>query len=172
MPSWLSAIIAILTVLAFIGFIILLIASISTFEGVASLIFLTLGALVFIVYPLKRKVKANPGKSFLGAAVVFYALMGGVIDQVGNFAYNKPIEWCNCPHGTSLNRKTDIEHPYAGKTTYTQDFTCYNAQGEAVKQVSLIWVILIRFVEYILIALLLIGLLRIIQQMRERKAAQ
>ncbi len=171
MPSWLSAILAIVTVLAFIGFIVLLIASISTFEGVASLIFLTLGVLLFIVYPLKRKVKANPGKSFLGAAVVFYALMGGVIDQVGNFAYNKPIEWCNCASGTSLDRKTNVGHPYAGKTIYTQDFTCYNERGEAIKQVSLLWVILIRFVEYIFIALLLIGLLRLIQQFKTEQKA-
>lgn len=169
MPSWLSAIIAILTVLAFIAFIILLIASMSTFEGVASFIFLTLGILVFVVYPLRIKEKQTKGTSILGAIVVFYAFMGAVIDQTGNLIYNKPVEWCNCIDGSSLERKTDVSHPLAGRTTYTQDFTCYNEKGEAVKQISMLWVILIRFGEYIVIALLLVGLQRFIGQMRESR---
>lgn len=169
MPSWLSAIIAILTVFAFIAFIVLLIASMSTFEGVASLIFLAIGIIGFIVFPLRRKVKSTAGKSMLGAVVVFYALMGAVIDQTGNLFYNKPVEWCNCDSGTSLDRKTDVGHPYGGKTIYTQDFTCYDQQGEMVKQISLVWVLLIRFVEYVVIALLLIGLQRLIFLMRDAR---
>ncbi|MDH4473348.1 MAG: hypothetical protein QE487_12140 [Fluviicola sp.] len=168
MPSWLTAIIVILGFLAIIAFFILLVASISTFEGFASLIFLTIGIFVFIVFPLRRKVKTNSGKSILGAVVVFYALMGGVIDQTGNLVYNKPVELCNCDEGTSLDRKTDVTHPYGGKTVYTQDFTCYDQQGNVVKQINLVWVLLIRFAEYIVLALLLIGLQRLIAELRSK----
>lgn len=171
MPSWLSAIIAILTVLAFIAVIVLLIASMSTFEGVASFIFLTLGILIFVVYPLRIKEKQTEGKSILGAIVIFFAFMGAVIDQTGNLIYNKPIEWCNCVDGSSLNRKTDVSHPYGGKTSYSQNFTCYDQQGVAVKQISMLWVLLIRFGEYIAIALLLVGLQRFIGQVRESRKA-
>ncbi len=172
MPSWLLALIAIATVLGFMAFIVLLIAGISTFEGVASLIFLAIGVLLFIVYPLKTKAKekASSGKSILGAVVVFYAFMGGVIDQTGNKVYNKPVEWCNCPAGTSLDRKTDVTHPYGGKTIYSQDFTCYDEKNEVVKQVSMVWVILIRFGEYILVALLLVALQRLIWSWKMQRA--
>lgn len=167
MPSWLTAIIVILGFFAIIAFFILLVAGISTFEGFASLIFLTLGIFVFIVYPLRQKVKTSSGKSILGAVVVFFALMGAVIDQTGNLVYNKPVEWCNCDKGTSLDRKTDVTHPYGGKTVYTQDFTCYDEEGKMVKQINLVWVLLIRFAEYIVLALLLRGLFLFLQQLKK-----
>jgi hypothetical protein len=173
MPSWLLAIMAIVGALALMAAVILLIASMSTFEGVASFIFLVLGVLIFVVYPLRihKKVKQSGGRSIVGAVVVFFAFMGAVIDQTGNWVYNKPVEWCNCHEGTSLNRNTDVTHPYAGKTTYTQNFTCYNLQGEVVNQISMLWVILIRFGEYIVLGLLLVGLQRIIVQLKDNRSS-
>jgi hypothetical protein len=96
-------------------------------------------------------------------------LIGAVIDQTGNLFYNKPVEWCNCDSGTSLNRKTNVSHPYGGKTIYTQDFTCYNQHGEMVKQINLVWRLLIRFVESVIIALSLIGLQRLILLARDAR---
>lgn len=169
-PSWLTAIIVILAAFAFIGFNILLVVGISSFEGIASTVFMAIGILMFIVFPLRRKTTASSGQSILGAVVVFFALMGAVIDQTGNFAYNKPVEWSSCPAGSSLDRKTDVNQMYPGKTFYSQDFTCYDLLGNAVKQINIFWVLLIRFVEYLVLALILIIIQRLIQQLRENRA--
>lgn len=169
-PSWLTAVIVLLAAFAFIGLNILFVVGISSFEGFASMIFLTIGTLMFVVFALKRRVTTASGRPITGALVIFFAFMGAVIDQPGNFAYNKPLEWTSCPDGSSLDRKMDIFHVHPGKTMYSQDFTCYDAQGNAVKQISMFWVIFIRFLEYIVLGILLVFVRRLIQEWRENRA--
>ncbi len=169
-PSWLTAILILLAAFAFIGFNIILVVGISTFEGFASMIFMVIGLLTFVIFALKRRVTTASGRPITGALVVFFAFMGAVIDQTGNFAYNKPVEWTSCPDGTSLDRNTDVFHVQPGKTMYIQDFTCYDAQGNAVKQINMFWVIFIRFLEYILLGILLVIVRRLIQELRENRA--
>jgi len=169
-PSWLSAILVLLAAFAFIAFNILLVIGLSSFEGIASSVFMVIGVLGFIVFPLRRKTKLPSGQSILGAVIIFFALMGAVIDQTGNFAYNKPVEWSSCPTGTSLDRKTEVNQIYPGKTLYSQSFTCYDGDGHPVEQINLFWVLFIRFVEYLVLALLLVAVKRLVQQLRDDRA--
>lgn len=140
--------------------------AVATVDGVASSIFLIVGVFCFGVY---RKGTFTTDKFFRAIAIGFFALMGACIDQTGNYLYNLPIEKLECPADTRLNRRADVDHPYAGKTVITQNFTCYDAQGNGTKTVNAFAVLGYRLVEYIIIAYLLIGLRWMLHCMRLRR---
>lgn len=87
----------------------------------------------------------------------FFALMGATIDQPGNLIYNKPVETCFCPPGSQLRRSTITSNPLPGRTDMTQDFTCVQ-NGKPVESINMLAVMGIRFLEYLVLGYLLLGL--------------
>lgn len=59
LPMWLTALLVLIGALAGVALIILTVVSIAAVEGFATLIFLILNVLIFIVWPLRHKTKAN-----------------------------------------------------------------------------------------------------------------
>lgn len=161
---WLSAILALVLVLAGIGMIILTVVSIATFEGIASMVFLGANIYIFVVRPIRRKVKADLNGS-LGAALIIMAFLGALTDQAGNPVFNKPVEWCMCESGQQLARGINVSNTNHG-TRYTQDFRCFEKNDPQGTPVSMLAVIGIRFVEYLVLILFLVFLQR---QIRVRK---
>lgn len=154
LPSWAWIFIGVGAILLFILFIIGSFYSLAHWEGFASLIFLAIGVFIFRVFSGTR-----PSKNVALRAIMigFFALMGATIDQTGNYIYNKPVELCMCPEGSQLQRKTITSHSLPGRTDMTQNFSCV-ANGEIVERPDMLAVIGIRFLEYMLLAYLLIGL--------------
>lgn len=154
LPSWVWILIGLGAIALFIGIIIGGFIGLATIEGFASIIFLIIGIVCFRVFSGTR-----PSKIPLVRAIMigFFALMGATIDQTGNYVYNKPVEMCMCPTGSSLNRTTDVSNPLPGRTDMTQNFTCI-VNGKEVKLLDMFPIMGIRFLEYILLAYLLLGL--------------
>ena len=153
-PSWAWVFIGIGCIALFFLFIMGSFYSLAHFEGFASIIFLILGIVAFRVFSGQRPSNIPVIRAI---AVGFFALMGATIDQTGNYVYNKPVEWCMCPEGTQLNRTTLTSHPLPGRTDMTQNFLCL-LNGEPIENIDMLAVIGIRFLEYMLLAYLLIGL--------------
>ena len=164
LPMWLTALLVLLGALAGIALIILTVVSIAAVEGFATLIFLIVNILIFIVWPLRHKTKANLNGA-LGIAFIFMAFMGAVIDQAGNPVFNKPVGWCMCEQGESFTRGVTVSE-VGTKTIYQQDFRCHKVPTDAGKPVSMFAVIGIRFVEYIALILFLVLIQRQIWQWR------
>jgi hypothetical protein len=169
-----------LGIVIFIGAITTAFYLIASVEGVASILMLIAGAIFTISgggsvnnYSKAKIAGKETGdamsKFFLATGICFFALMGMAIDQPGNFIYNKPIELIYCPPGSGLNRIVDVSHPLPGRTDITQDFTCRDAEGKAVKQVGMFEVIGVRFFEYVVIAYLLMGFAKLVNKYRYRK---
>lgn len=153
-PSWAWVFIGMGAMALSLGLIIGGFWSLANLEGFASLIFLAAGIICFGVFSGRR-----PGSVPVLRAILvgFFALMGATVDQTGNLVYNKPVEWCSCPPGSSLERSTTTSHPLPGRTDMTQNFTCFLGET-AVKQIDMLTVMGIRFLEYMLLAYLLIGI--------------
>ena len=140
--------------------------AVATVPGVASVIFLIAGFFLFGVY---RRGNFTGNKIFRAVAIGFFALMGACVDQTGNQVYNAPLGVIACPAGTSLGRFANVDHPYAGSTIITQDFSCYTATGDRVKTIDMFAIMGIRFAEYIVIAYLLIMLRWLVNRIRKRQ---
>lgn len=163
-PAWAWIFIIVAGIIALIGFFVGSFFAIATIDGVASAVLLIAGMIGFGVTPL-RKPEQTAG--FLRAiGLSFFALMGASIDQTGNDLYNLPVEMSLCPEGSSLNREENISNPLPGTTYIEQDFTCYNDAGEPVTTLNNFAVLGIRFLEYVILGYLLLGLRRLIWQLR------
>jgi hypothetical protein len=153
LPSWLWMLIMLCGILLVIVVPIGIIYVLSHFEGVASVIFLVLGWFVFGNFA--KQEKRNP--MVIGGAVLFFALMGMSIDQTGNIIYNQPMA-LSCPEGTIYNRSVTVLHPLPGRTDFFQNFQCLDEKGKTAYGIPIYMVLLTRFIEYILIAYLLLGI--------------
>lgn len=164
-PSWAWILIFVAGIGGILFAIIGSFIAISTIEGVASLALLIAGIIGFGIIPL-RKVEQTQA---IGRAVglSFFALMGATIDQTGNYFYNKPIELCMCADGTTLDRDENISNPLPGTTYIEQDFTCYDKMGNPVKQLNIFAILGIRFLEYVILGYLLIGLRNVIWKIKD-----
>ncbi|HEY0042556.1 MAG TPA: zinc ribbon domain-containing protein [Flavisolibacter sp.] len=153
-PSWAWVFIGAGSIVLFILFIMGSFYSLAHFEGFASIIFLVLGVFAFRIFSGQP-----PGNIPIMRAIMvgFFALMGSTIDQTGNYVYNKPVEWCMCPEGSQLNRTTTTSHPLPGRTDMTQNFTCLQ-NDKPIKEIDMLAVLGIRFLEYMVLAYLLIAL--------------
>lgn len=154
---------SIVWVLLFVGGIILLIGGIITIftlvfsvEGIASLIFIIIG-LAYVFSPTDKLSNLKVDSFAQAIGIGFFALMGMAIDQTGNFIYNYPFQYF-CPEGTTLNRTVDVTHPLPGRTDMTQDFSCFDKDGEFVDRIGLGPIIGVRFVEYLVLAYVFIAL--------------
>ncbi|MEP7103325.1 MAG: hypothetical protein ABI721_01275 [Candidatus Dojkabacteria bacterium] len=160
LPSIAWVILLPLGIFALIGGIIFLFFIISSVEGAASVIILIAG--IFVIRGSDsinvKGVKEKSSGFMVGVGIVFFALMGMAIDQPGNFIYNKPIEVLFCPAGTYLSRDQIVSHPLPERTDITQDFDCVDSTGNAATSIDMWNVILVRFVEYVIIGYILIGL--------------
>lgn len=154
MPMWLRALLILVGSITAMGLLILTIISIATVEGFASLIFIVINVLIFIVWPLRLKKKSSLN-SFLGVAFIFMAFMGGTIDQTGNPVFNKPIEYCMCAENETLTRTAQVSH-INSRTSYAQDFRCRTSADDEGRSISMFAVLGLRFVEYILLILMLV----------------
>jgi hypothetical protein len=155
LPSFIWLLIIVGGIAAFIGTIVGGIVLVSTVEGVASVGFLLIGFLAARVWSGERP-QSPPAVRAIG--LIFFALMGMSVDQPGNVLYNLPIGMLSCPAGSSLNRSTSVSHPRAGRTVLRQDFTCVDPTGQQVGRVPVPHIIGVRFLEYIALGYLLIGL--------------
>lgn len=165
LPSWAWIFIGVGAIALFMLFIIGSFYSLAHFEGFASIIFLVIGVFGFRVF----SGKAPSNIPLIRAIMVgFFGLMGATIDQTGNYVYNKPVEMCLCPAGSELQRTTVTSHPLPGRTDMTQDFTCVK-DSEVVERPSMLAIIGIRFLEYMLLAYLLIGLRWLIWKVRTKR---
>jgi hypothetical protein len=133
----------------------LFISAVGKIEGFGSVLMLIAGILLFRVFSKK---KPGPINSRKGLYIGFYAIIACGFDQTGNLIYNKPIEMVCCPENTSLQHRVDVSHPLPGRTYFSQNFTCYNSNNIAVKQLEWYESLSIRFIEYVCLAYLLIAL--------------
>jgi hypothetical protein len=163
-PSWAWILIFVAGIAGIIFAIIGSFIAISTIEGVASLVLLIAGLIGFGIIPLRKPEQT----AAIGRAVglSFFALMGATIDQTGNYFYNKPIELCMCANETTLDRDENISNPLPGTTYIEQDFTCYDKMGNPVKQLNIFAILGIRFLEYVILGYLLIGLRNVIWKIK------
>lgn len=164
LPSWAWILILAGGIIGMIAIIILFFVAISTIEGVASIMLLAIALVTFGIIPLRKPIITN--NFFKGLSIGFFALMGATIDQPGNYIYNKPVEICCCENGSKLNRSESTSHPLPGSTYIIQDYTCYNDAGEAVNTINMFKVLGIRFIEYILLGYLLVGLRKFLWRMK------
>jgi hypothetical protein len=174
LPSFAWIILFVLGIAALIGGIILLFYALSNIEGFASVLMIVIAWLVirFMTSDSIGTDSAAGWRLALAGSITFFALMGMAVDQPGNYVYNRPIQWFLCPSGSELHRGIDVSHPTPGRTDITQDFTCVDPrENVVVDSPPMGGVIIIRFVEYVLLAYLLIGLNRLYKRIR-RPAAQ
>jgi len=156
--------------------IVVFIWGLATVEGFGSALML-IGGGYFLFYnatrPNREKIKNDDvmSKSRNGPGlynafmVVFFALVGALVDQPGNVIYNEPVEWILCPAGSTLHR--DIDVVQYSKTSINQDFTCVK-DGQVVREIFWLVASGVRFVEYIFIGYAVIYLSRIYAFLRRR----
>lgn len=166
LPSFVWILLIVGGIIAFIGGIIGTFYLLSHVEGVGSLIMLIVAwAALRAGSSDKPTPPEQSGGLFTAIGLTFFAMMGLAIDQTGNPIYNQPLEWFFCPGESQLQRGVDVSHPRAGTTTITQEFACMDGERE-VKRLGMGAVIGVRFVEYVLIGYLLIGLNRLYNRVR------
>lgn len=128
-------------------------------EGVASLALL----IAFIVaIRVNGKFNDKPNKIILAIGIAFFSLMGMSVDQTGNILYNQPLGWAFCPAQTHLERYVDISHPLPGTTYVIQDFRCVNEAGNKVKELGMTELMVGRFLEYVVLAYVVIYLNKLV----------
>ncbi len=174
LPSIVWVIGAILGIVAFIALINGAFFGLTQIEGLASILMLIVGFLTIRVFstppgtfseklrnlfnfrPPKRKRQIEAQGVVIALGVLTFAFTGFAFDQPGNVIYNLPIQWLFCPAGTQLQRGADVRNPRPGTTVITQDFTCVDVEGQLQAEVPIWGAMLVRFVEYLLLAYLLI----------------
>ncbi len=149
LPSWVRIFLLSGGIILFMGGSVFFVISTNSVEGLASIIFLIIGFFAF------RVITNSDGAVPKGLGIVLFVVIGTTIDQSGNYFYNKPIELIYCSTDTYLKRDTNIFTPISGTTQITQEFACYNSQGELVKKIDRFSVLGIRFLEYIVLSCLL-----------------
>jgi hypothetical protein len=172
LPSIVWVILIPIGLIAFIGSIILTFYLLANVEGFASIVMLlaALGTMKASVSYTKYQTKSESGSSFfLALGICFFALMGVAIDQPGNYLYNKPLEIFFCPENTRLERDVEVSHPLPGRTDMTQNFYCEDKNDNAIEGISVLNVILVRFVEYVIIGYLLIFIVKLYSTFKLRK---
>ena len=144
----------------FIGGIWVIFYGFGFVEGFGSLIMLVLGWIGFRIG--NNSDEKDVGKSFgVAIGLTFFALMGMALDQTGNFVYNQPIEWIYCPENSELFRETIQRGVRGGGVSINQNFACLTSTGELIRQINMFEHLAVRFVEYVFLGYILLGLSRI-----------
>ncbi len=176
-PSFIWILIVVLGIAGLIGTIMASCYLISHYEGAGTLFMIGAGWLAIrlgsgpAVASTTEKTGSTARNILVGLLIAFYALMGVAIDQPGNYLFNRPFEWIECPSGTELSRSVTVTHPLPERTDITQDFSCVTKEsGQFVKRVGTFTRIWVRFVEYVLVGYGLMALNRLYMAMRARFA--
>ena len=151
-----------------IGVILLLVAAMIAFglfiektvyfEGIASITFLIIG-LVFC--RVLRKELVNSG-TMAAAMIVIFAIFGMIFDGARNFIYNKPLELAFCPAETELTREVTFYENSDGEEVPQHNFACFSAsRNQTVKEIPRYFSLGLRFFEYVLLGLILLGIVRL-----------
>ena len=177
LPSFAWIIIIVLAIGALIGSVMGSCYVISHYEGAATIL------MVGIFWILLRlwsnlgsqevvEIPSSKGTNLIvGLCIAFYAAMGVVIDQPGNWLFNRPFQWFYCPEGTELEHGVSISQPLPERTDTTQDFSCVTKSDRTfVKRIGAFPQLWVRFVEYILVAYGLLGLNRLYTRIRRPAA--
>ena len=152
--------------------IILIFTLIATVEGAASLLFLVIGFIFTLVGGSDIKisqVKATTSSISVAIGIVFFALMGMAIDQTGNIIYNYPIQVLFCPANTTLSREAIVTNPLPGRTDINQDYNCVKSNA-VVTSVDIGNVLLVRFIEYVILGYIFIGLGKLVNMIKRNWA--
>lgn len=158
-PSFLWIPIIIGAIALFIGTIAAFIFGISYVEGFGSLLILVLGWFSFRITGNSEDLKL--GGFGVAIVITFFALMGMALDQTGNFIYNKPLEWIFCPADSELMRETIRRGARGGGVSFNQNFACVNESGEVLRSIASYEHFGFRFLQYVLIGYILLGVSRI-----------
>lgn len=136
-------------------------------EGFGSIILLVLGWFGFRIGNNSDDLKLGGFGVALG--ITFFALMGMALDQTGNFIYNQPLEWLFCPEKSELMRETIKRGGRGGGISLNQNFACVSTNsGEVLRQISGFEHLAFRFVEYVFIGYVLLGLSRIYARFKNK----
>ena len=155
-------------ILLMCGIVLLVILSVgmATIEGLASVLLLITGILAFRIFSRKpvASIKKLVQESLVG--LLIFASIGVCFDQTGNFIYNKPLEYVLCPPDTRVQRVAVVSNPLPDSTYIIQDYACYGSDGKAVSGISLVAVIVVRFIEYVLLGLIFLCLRWLVWRIR------
>ncbi len=157
-PSFLWIPIIVGAVALFIGGMLAVFYGFGYVEGFGSLIILVLGWLAFRVGNNSDDLEVGSFGVALG--ITFFALMGMALDQTGNFIYNKPMEWIFCPENSELTRETIQRGARGGGVTLSQNFACVASGGEVTRKITMFEHYAFRFIEYVVLGYILLGLSR------------
>lgn len=136
-------------------------------EGVASLALL----IIAVVFLWKKGEDFPPGNWEPLLPILGFAFLGLMFDGAGNRIYNQPIQYLFCPAGTtSLVRDVRSYENHEGDDVAYHQFSCWSrTEGKIVKQVPVLFTSPIRFVEYALIAAVLLAFYWLISGLMRRK---
>lgn len=158
-PSFLWIPIIIGAIALFIGGSFAIFYGFGYVEGFGSLILLVLGWFGFRVG--NNSDGSETGTLAVAFGITFFALMGMALDQTGNFLYNKPIEWIFCPKNSELMRETISRGVVGGGVSLSQSFVCADQNsGQILRKISGYEHFGVRFLQYILLGYILLGLSR------------
>lgn len=159
-PSFLWIPIIVGAVALFIGGMLAIFYGFGYVEGFGSLVMLALGWMGFRAGNNSKDLEIGGFGIALG--ITFFALMGMALDQTGNFIYNQPLEWIFCHDGSELTRETVSRGARGGGVTLSQNFACVAPNtGQILRTISGFEQFAFRFVEYIALGYVLLGLSRV-----------
>lgn len=171
MSKWTEKIPSILWIPIIVGAIVLVIGGMLAFffgigyvEGFGSIILLVLGWIGFRVGNNSSDLEI--GSFGVAIGITFFALMGMALDQTGNFIYNKPLEWIFCSADNELVRETIKRGVRGGGISLSQNFACVAKDGQVLRSLSGFEHFAFRFVEYVVIGYILLGLSRLYSQIK------
>jgi hypothetical protein len=167
-PSFLWIPIIVGSIALVIGGMLAFFYGIGYIEGFGSIMILVLGWLGFRVGHNSDDLQM--GSFGIALGITFFALMGMALDQTGNFIYNQPLEWIFCPADSELTRETIQRGVRGGGVSLNQSFTCLaQNSGEVLRKITGFEHFAFRFVEYVVIGYLLLGLSRLYSWLKGTK---
>lgn len=165
-PSFLWIPIIIGAITLFIGGLLAVFYGFGYVEGFGSIIMLVLGWIGFRIGNNSDDIK---DRFAVALGITFFALMGMALDQIGNFIYNKPLEWIFCTENSELMRETIKSGTRGGGIQLSQNYTCVAQNGEVLRKISMFEHLAVRFVEYVFLGYILLGISRLYAKLRGKK---
>ncbi|MGX7197741.1 hypothetical protein [Enterococcus olivae] len=125
------------------SYLLLLLNHVSLLPGLRSLIVSAL----FVLVVLRIKVDwKHSGIWMLG----LFAFLAMFLDVAGNELFNKPLEWFFNDGQHQFQIIRDM-YTYGSAMNFNYQFALVNNQSSVIDTVSLVWIFLFRFIQYLLI---------------------
>ncbi|CAM4393252.1 hypothetical protein [Paenibacillus typhae] len=125
------------------------------------------GITQLLIFSIVVLAKRFTWKNNLVYVIAVFTLFSMMIDTVGNPVFNKPLEWMVSPVG-ELQVMQDINHYGPGEYVIADNITILKQSGE-VLELSTVWLYLYRFMQYMVLYLLVGTLLGAISRMRPQQ---